>query len=163
VVSGRVGGVWKPQRLGVGQAAGGGGGGGGMAVHEGRAMVQGGTRDELTTCPPQTDCRPIDFVKGGTVQATPSCEMSLTKRLFPGLLPASLLWCAQPRSTRSEVFRPPMTRSRGRRQREVQPWRPAAPHNLDDAWAAFLSADREPSPHQSARTSRSRPATGSPR
>jgi len=42
-------GVWKPQRLGTREAVGGGGDGQGVAVPEGRAMMQGGTRDELTT------------------------------------------------------------------------------------------------------------------
>jgi len=43
VVSDRVGGVWKPPRLGMGVVVGGGGEGGGGAVPERRAVVQGGT------------------------------------------------------------------------------------------------------------------------
>jgi len=132
-----------------------------VAVPEGRAIVQARTRDELSTCTTQTDGRPIYVVRGGTVQARPYSAMCLAKRLFPGLLPASLLRCSQPRSPHSEVFRPIMTRSKGKRQREVQPWRPAAPHNLKDAWEAFLYPDRVPSRHQSTRASRSQPETGS--
>jgi len=144
VVSYRVGGVWKPQRLGNEEAVGSGGDAGGVAVAEGRAMVQGGTGDELTTCATQTDGRPIDVMRGSSVQARPSCAMRLTKRPFPGLLTASLLRCAQPRSPRSEVFRPPMTRARRRRHREVQPWRPAAQHNLEDAWEPSSSPKGRP-------------------
>jgi len=36
-------------------------------------MVQGGIRSELTTCATQADGRPIDVVRGGTVQGRPSC------------------------------------------------------------------------------------------
>jgi len=49
VVSDRVGGVWKPQRLGTTEAVGGSGDGGGVAVPDGRAIMKDGTRDELTT------------------------------------------------------------------------------------------------------------------
>jgi len=158
-----VGGIWKPQRLGTGEAVGGYGEGGEVAVPEGRAMVQAGTRDELTTCATQKNGRPTYVVRGGTVQARPSFAMWLAKRPLLGLLPASLLRSAQPRSHRSEVFRPPMTRARGKQQREVQPWRPAAPHNLGDACEIFLSPDKAPLRHQSTRASRSRPATSSSR
>ena len=162
-VSDRVGGVWKPQPLGTGEAVGDYGEGGEVAVPEGRAMVQAGTRDELTTCATQKKSRPTYVVRGGTVQESPSFAMWLAKRPFLGVFPASLLRSAQPRSHRSEVFQPPLTRARGKQQQEVQPWRPAAPHNLGDAWEVFRSPDRAPLRHQSKRASRSRPATSSTR
>jgi len=56
--------------------------GGGVAVPESRAMVQGGTRDELTTCTKQTDGRPMYVVRGGTEQARPSSAMCLARGPF---------------------------------------------------------------------------------
>jgi len=97
-------------------------------------MVQGEPGDELTTFATKSDGRSIEVLRGGTVRERPTSAMFLTKRPFPGLQPSALLLCAQPRSPRSELFRPLMTRVRGSQQEKVQPWHPAAPRNLDDAW-----------------------------
>jgi len=53
-------------------------------------MVQGGTDDELTTSATQTNGRPMEDVRGGTVQERPSSAMCLAKRPFQA--------CCQPLS-----------------------------------------------------------------